>query len=416
MRVWPTSWPSSSTSRSPTILRDAISSSQADLRQADSLIKLAVQFGHGTGKGGALRDALGADPPDPRAYAQVVEPHARGAILVAAVFDAFFNLHRRRIEDLLRLATGGTGVLPFGALQPDLVNRVADEAAQTADDVLKTCLRAFDYMPVLDADFGDYLRALVTADLELNPNDTDGKRAALIESFRARGIYPHDVTSLGEEALLWHRPGERGFPALPPLPESTHQMITSELVQVDRRTGDGSEDWMEKPAAARGVDRGQRRERTSKTEAHRQLRGYARANARALFLEGNNPSVAGFNPIFRVGEDGKLRTEIVAQFMEERKPRAELGGLRPSDGTTVVYSPDGQARYVIPTPWPHSGLRPALRTKARRRERRVTEFVAATDELMSDDYWSDDEQRANRMVDRFGFSSLHRPQGSLGDG
>ena len=48
----------------------------------------------------------------------VTEPHARGSILVAAVFEAFLSIYRTRTADLLRIATGGTGVLPAGRAAP----------------------------------------------------------------------------------------------------------------------------------------------------------------------------------------------------------------------------------------------------------------------------------------------------------
>src|SRR6185503_17325408 len=51
--------------------------------------------------------------------------------------------------------------------------------------------------------FGDYLRALVTADKDSQLEDEFGYRAALINSFRARGIRPEGVFSYGEDALTW---------------------------------------------------------------------------------------------------------------------------------------------------------------------------------------------------------------------
>ena len=77
-------------------------------------------------------------------------PHSRGAILVGAVFDAFIAIYNSRIADLLRIYTGGTGVLPSGAIHPDLVNRLADEAAKSASHVLNMCIRAVDYLPPVD--------------------------------------------------------------------------------------------------------------------------------------------------------------------------------------------------------------------------------------------------------------------------
>src|SRR5262249_54026138 len=84
-------------------------------------VEITQQLGSGWGK--ILRSALGTRP-DPTLLRRVLEPHKRGAILVSAVFDGFFKTYEQRIEDLVRIATGGTGELPPGQLHPDLVNRV----------------------------------------------------------------------------------------------------------------------------------------------------------------------------------------------------------------------------------------------------------------------------------------------------
>ena len=220
----------------PEVLREVIRNTRTDIRNPSPLIELAVQFGHGTGKGRALRSALDGETPDPSLYKTAFEPHDRGSILVAAVFDGFFKLYSSRIQDLLRLATGGTGVPAEGALHPDLVNRAAQEASSAADEVLRACLRAFEYLPVLDVDFGDFLRAMVTADYELNPSDRHGRRAALIEAFRQRGIYPKGVNSLGEEALLWEAASD--VTDLESLPLAVRDMVIPDLVALDRRSRD----------------------------------------------------------------------------------------------------------------------------------------------------------------------------------
>jgi hypothetical protein len=111
-----------------------------------------------------------------------------------------------RIADLLRIATGGTGVLREGAIHPDLVNRMAEEAAEISQHILNMCIRALDYCPPVDISFGEYLRALITADVDANPADPYGYRVALIESFRKRGIYPSYVRNLSEESLIWNQP------------------------------------------------------------------------------------------------------------------------------------------------------------------------------------------------------------------
>src|SRR6516165_9553398 len=64
------------------------------------------------------------------------------------------------------------------------------------------CIRAFDYLPPADVTFGAFLRALVTADWELNPLDEVGLRAAVIEACRRRGIFAVEAGSLAVGALL----------------------------------------------------------------------------------------------------------------------------------------------------------------------------------------------------------------------
>jgi hypothetical protein len=202
----------------PEVLAHQIAKTRGDLTDENLLAQLATQFGHAVGTHGALRDAIGRyDPtqkkwirhvPDPGELERTTKVHARGAILVAAVFDAFLSIYQRRSRDLLRIASGGTGVLPLGELHPDLVNRLAQEAAKTAGHVLNICIRALDYCPPVDLTFGEYLRALITADTDLMPEDQHGYRVAFIEAFRRRGIYPRDVRTLSEDSLRWARPGE----------------------------------------------------------------------------------------------------------------------------------------------------------------------------------------------------------------
>jgi hypothetical protein len=101
----------------PEALRDQIAKTRGDLAQQSLLGQLAQQFGQGIGRYGALRDAIGhieekrtdtnedsdddADEkvwkptvPTPADYKNAAEAHDRGAVLVAAVFDAFLNIYR----------------------------------------------------------------------------------------------------------------------------------------------------------------------------------------------------------------------------------------------------------------------------------------------------------------------------------
>ena len=195
------------------VVRHQIAKTRGQMGLNSLLGELAQEFGRATGKHGSLRDALGEvdkktgkwtrRPPDPRRYLTEMEPHDRGSILVSAVFDAFVAIYEKRIADLRRIASGGTGILQDGELHPDLVNRLAEEAVKSARHVLTMCIRALDYCPPVDIDFGDYLRALITADCDVVANDTRGYRLAFIDAFRQHGIFPRNLRSLSEESLLW---------------------------------------------------------------------------------------------------------------------------------------------------------------------------------------------------------------------
>lgn len=182
----------------PEVLETEISRTRGDIEAESMLGSLAVQFGKATGGRGALRNAIGRLEdgvwtrlaPNPAELQQRLAPHSRGAVLVAAVFDAFIAIYKARIADLLRIYTGGTGVLPSGAIHPDLVNRLAEEATKSASHVLTMCIRALDYLPPVDVTFFEYLRALITADLDLVSDDRHNYRVAFVEAFRRRGIYP----------------------------------------------------------------------------------------------------------------------------------------------------------------------------------------------------------------------------------
>lgn len=197
----------------PGVLSDQIARTRGDLTSENILGELAQQFGKASGRGEALRNALGGidkatqkwvpHKPDVRALERISEPHDRGAILVAAIFGAFLKVYRARTVDLYRIASEGTGVLRAGDIHPDLTNRLAGEAARCAQQTLQMCIRAIDYCPPVGITFGDYLRAIVTADTDFNPDDPSGYRLAFVESFRQWGIHPAGMRSMSVESLLW---------------------------------------------------------------------------------------------------------------------------------------------------------------------------------------------------------------------
>ncbi|EPX78968.1 gluzincin family metallopeptidase [Litoreibacter arenae] len=196
----------------PSVLEGQIAKTRGDLSRQNLLGELAQEFGKAVGRGCALRDFLGgynehgvwvAQDPDPTKLRDADGPHARGAILVAAAFRAFLTIYKTRVGDLFRIASGGSGVLRDGTIDPDLKRRLAAEAAQCARRVMRICIRAMDYMPPVNVTFGDYLRAIVTADRDLFPEDTQGYRAAFIEAFASWGILPANLPTISEPALRW---------------------------------------------------------------------------------------------------------------------------------------------------------------------------------------------------------------------
>lgn len=205
------------------VVEHQISRSRGSLRVGNLLTGLARQFGQATGRRGALRYALeaiaaegsAAEPGPVATLADTHEPHARGGILVAAIFDAFVTIYERRTADLFRIAGGQ--LAGGGALSPDLVTRLADEAAKAADHVLRMCVRALDYLPPMDTRFGEYLRAIITADNDLVADDPMRYRVAMVEAFRKRAIVVPGSISMAPDSLLWEDPDLRDWPAAPDL-------------------------------------------------------------------------------------------------------------------------------------------------------------------------------------------------------
>lgn len=196
------------------VVEDQLRSSKGDIYSPENLLgDLAVQFGNAiAGNRRALRsylvekDAEGKSrvvDPDPSRYESTTEVHERGAILVAAVFNAFARLYHHRVADLVRLASDGSGILRPGAIPEDLVKRLAKEACEIAEKLMMICIRALDFCPPVDLDFGDYLRALVTADAEYNHGDQEDMRYALLEAFRDWGLVPKSILHYSMSSVMW---------------------------------------------------------------------------------------------------------------------------------------------------------------------------------------------------------------------
>ena len=200
----------------PEAVAHQIAATRGDLTRDNPLVKLAAEFGRATSRGGEFQTALRAAVDDEtraslnglRGDAAVlpIEVHDRGARLMAAVFDAFLKIYQQRSDEVILLATGGSGILPQGRLSQPVVQALAREASKTAGHFMGICIRALDYCPPVDVEFSDYLRAMITADRDLVPDDPRGYRLALIAGFTKRGIFPRGVGALSPGSLVWEPP------------------------------------------------------------------------------------------------------------------------------------------------------------------------------------------------------------------
>jgi hypothetical protein len=417
------------------LLIDHIQASHGALHKSAMLVELAQQFGQAIGAGKSLRSAIGK-PPDPSELKHTRLPHARGAILVSAVFAGYFKAYQNRTVDLFRIAGN-----PDSRLHPDIVKRLATEASQLADRFLRMCFRAFDYMPPVDVTFGDFLRALITSDFELNPSDPEEVRFEIIEAFRERGIIPSGVQSLAEESLLW--PSELSRPA-PELDEATMVLARSilaysakalDLSRSASRVGPAPSGASDDPRSSAkkqasmdafneydsnviesyGDDSDDTDDRPGtepRSKLFAALTKYASDNKRCFGLASRPQiSVKGFHAVQRLNSDQRLVVEFVAQFMQKDIARkVDDGGIPFRGGTTVIFGSRGEVRYIAAKPMPSPELEqhdPELQRVASQRARNTADFIAECDNRDPQMAFADSRYRGGRMVMRSRFRALH---------
>ncbi len=333
----------------PEILRHQIASTRGQIRSLESLLgQLAGEFGRAAGRRTALRDAIGTlvdgvwvpVQPDPRLYRTTDQPHERGAILVAAVFDAFLSIYERRTADLVRLATQGTGVPGPGAIHPDLVHRLAAEAAKAAQHVLTMCIRALDYCPPVDVTFGEYLRALVTADLDLVRDDDLEYRIAFIEAFRRRGIYPREVRSLSVESLCWRSPALDETPPSARLEDSLERLRAHAQAYMYAESG-GSR--TEPRAKLFDLEQRVRHDLHGWLSTHLRSGAAGRRDAAFLGLDPSHPfEVHGARFAHRAGPDGNIEPQLLVSLLQQVPvpidPADPAGGTMAFEGGCTIVA------------------------------------------------------------------------------
>ena len=314
---------------------DALQSAMADcrgkIRASEYLCSIGQQFGRAAGGEAALRSAVNG----PKHYDPRLEAHQMGQLLLSAVFEAFVTVFDRKVAPLIRLASQGTGRLPKGRL-PDLLTReLARKAADLASQFLSILIRAVDYLPPVDVRLGEYLRAIITADSELVPNDPWRYREAMIDAFRKRGIYPSDVASLNEDSLLWNKPDRH----LEPVKALSFREIWF--------SGDPGLPVSKGEQIAQACELGE-----YVTQSSEYLKAFGLVRQCDPELNGDSvslPTVESIRTLRRPGPDGRIVFDTVAEILQVRtvKPRNGVPGYEMHGGATVILDSTGSPRYVI---------------------------------------------------------------------
>ena len=352
--------------RLPGLLEAAVTRSGVAIWEPGPFVELAGEFGRATGRRGgdpnapidAVRHALtpGTDPTV--LTDKLTEPHHRGAVLVAAVFEAFFAAYTQRITPLLRAAghpvpapsTQPAGPAAAGPLPGDLVGLVCDQARAAAAMITTMVVRAIDYLPPAGIRFGDFLDAVILADTDLYPEDRDGFRRQFVEACRRRNIHPiithpdHPQTS---------PPPFTPAPGLAPMP------VERALLDATRDLGDALR------TGTTTTTRGPSATAPTQPTWRQELQTWARDNFDLLGLAEygmtkNGLVIDGGNASFRIDQDGFPTAVVTARFIQrntaaEADLPAHLVGVRLYGGVTIITDPDGRVRHLLGRPVPGSG-------------------------------------------------------------
>ncbi|QVM98806.1 MULTISPECIES: hypothetical protein [unclassified Pseudomonas] len=129
---------------------------------------------------------------------QFAEAHNRGEVFAAAMLRSMLALWVARLGEL-------------GNFGDNLYNlrEVVEEGAKAADQLLTIAIRALDYCPPLDLEFGDYLAALLTVDAQVAPDDSRYDYRLIIRTtFEAFGINPPPART--DSDGCWHGFADNG--------------------------------------------------------------------------------------------------------------------------------------------------------------------------------------------------------------
>jgi hypothetical protein len=331
----------------PDVVEQAMRQSGGSLAKMSLLTDLAREFGYARprrGEAAALRSGVDVEglaafdsdvvPGDkgPTRYDATLEPHALGSVLVSAVFEAFVTIVRRKAERFFRIAGVNPQTPGAAAGNEALVRAIAQDASDVATQFLTICIRAVDYCPPADMELGEYLRALITADGDVERSDKWGFREALMRSFRRRHIFPAHVQFMTEAAVRWQSPhaelsipglafrdlrfeGEPGRPAS--ARELTRQANALGKFVTDPRHAHAFRLVAPGPRLPRGV------------------------------VQASPPLVQSVRVTRRAAPDGRVLFDLIGEVTQSCTVQQAGDMFDMTGGCTVVIDPEGAVRYAI---------------------------------------------------------------------
>ena len=203
----------------------------------------------------------------------------------------------------------------------------------------------------------DVIRAIVTSDHALHPDDARGLRSNLVEALRRRGIMPEKVDSLTDDALKWPSPVGRlslrdNNPKVP-----LEDLILAATMDLDSAGEPGERYRGPNDSSVPGRDSpllGSKRVYTALTR-------WARTHAVAIGLEPSKSiTLSGVHVTYRRAQDGQPLPKIVVQYTQRRRdleeefqpdlPAEQRTPLRA--GATLIARVNGEVKYIVAKPLP----------------------------------------------------------------
>lgn len=202
--------------------------------------------------------------------------------------------------------------------------------------------------PPVNLEFGDFLRAIITADCDLVRDDDRGYRVAFIDAFRERGIVPYDIRRLAEDSLLWEPPpmdaelSDRFSDVLPLLDLTWGLTIERQSAfKLSQKNGAILQRWLAEPT-------------DPKRRLLRQILGFEEPAGRWTGKIGDQSFTGEIRPIEthsvrvcrRSAPDGSSKSTLVIELTQTF--RAEPNQDRYRGGCTLLFDlNDNRLKYLV---------------------------------------------------------------------